>query len=101
MPPDEDKLERAQLGEREYNQLKTDLVATFTTPHGRRVFWYLLLAGHYVGPVCHPKNALLARLAAERDFVQDHLFMPMADADPGLLADIITAGLREQTDSKE
>ena len=87
----------SRMSDDSYNQLMSDMVATFSTAHGRRIFWHLLLLGHYADPVFSHKNPTMTRQVVERDFVQEHLFMVMSDAGPALLADILTTGLHEHS----
>lgn len=75
-------------------QARDDFKKTFGTPHGRRVYWRLLLAGHYLGTVFR-KGAEIYQTTAERDWIQVNLIDAMGDADPDLMADILTMGLRQ------
>lgn len=81
-------------------QEQEDFKKTFETPWGRRVFWRLLIAGHYVDDV-YRKGAEIYKAAAERDFVMAELINHMSEADPELLADILTQGLRERAAEKK
>lgn len=111
MPPDDTLREDLELSlggkppddmtEAQYQQFLIDMRTTFMTPHGQRIFWWLLERGHYFDPVFTPKNPFLTKNVVERDFVMTFLVYPLADADAGLLASILTQGLVDSTRAKE
>ena len=85
---------QADQAERDRAREMEDLRNTFATPTGRRVFWRILLRCHYLGNVSRT-NSSIYQLAAERDFGLEMISL-LAEADPDLLADILTMGLRER-----
>ena len=80
--------------ELERSQLLEDFKRTFSTASGHRVFWHILIRCHFISSVW-AGNSSIHRLAAERD-VGLHFVDVLGEADPELLADILTMGLQEE-----
>lgn len=94
----EGDLARAERDRLQRERSLADFAATFRSPEGQKTFWWLLDRLHFT-KLIFKGNSTIYALAAERDLGQE-LLDRMVQADPGLAADILTAGLREVAEGK-
>ncbi|MFH1090619.1 MAG: hypothetical protein V1742_03515 [Pseudomonadota bacterium] len=92
------KKEAEEQAEKERRRLLEDARAAFTTPAGRRVFWHLLLRCHFLTSV-FTGNSRTYLMEGERA-VGLYLINLVGEAAPGLLAEILTMGLKERENER-
>ncbi|WP_319761052.1 hypothetical protein [Maridesulfovibrio sp.] len=89
--PEDEQLEAEKVREEERRineQFLSDVRATFNTPHGRRIFTFLLEQGG-VNAVLFSKESDIYRNVAVHDFVIENVLGPVITADEEIYLSII------------
>ena len=81
----------------DHKQMLLDFSNTFQTASGQRVFWHILSWCHYLASVWDKSGMDIHYKAAQLD-VAHRLMDVVSEADPLLLAEILTMGLKQRAE---